>query len=91
MKVPAARQLNIISVIGEPPPTAQPIMTPIGVKIANKKRRNRTWLSRSGKAFAIEVPKDIPAAPLCMTIASVNIATLSIYFPMPTAIPSNRE
>lgn len=91
MKVPAAKQLKMTSSSGELVETAQPTSTPIGVKMEKRNRSKRTWLSLSGKALAMEVPRAIPAAPLCNTMAIVSNKTDSISFLIPRAMPSNSE
>jgi hypothetical protein len=46
-----------------------PIITPIGVNNENMNNNEKMKLFLLGKTFAIEMPRDIPAAPLCIMIA----------------------
>ena len=41
-----------------------------------------------GKTFAIEIPRDMPAAPLCIMIAKHKSYTQLMSYEIPTAIPS---
>ena len=87
-KEPPAKQENTISTISLDPPSKIPNVTPIGVNTPNKQIMVVTNLFSSGKVFAILIPRDIPAAPLCITMASAKISTFFISLFSPRASPS---
>ena len=75
-KEPPAKQAHTSSIMSEPSYLrAIPNRTPNGVKIANRQIIPVTNLSSPGKAWAMDIPKAIPAAPLCMTIANAKSKT----------------
>jgi hypothetical protein len=89
-KVPPAKQLKTISIIGLLEfCKIIPIITPIGVNNENINKSEKMKLFLFGNTFAIEIPKDMPAAPLCIMIAKHKSYTWFISLEMPTAIPSN--
>ena len=75
-KVPPARQLNKISKRGcSPSEMIQPMKIPRGVKVANKIIIVITVAFPCGpKAFCMDIPSDIPAAPLWRKMASAMTA-----------------
>ena len=73
--VPPARQLKTISTISLLSCKIIPIITPIGVNKENINSNEKIKLFLFGNTFAIEIPRDIPAAPLCKTIAKHNSYT----------------
>jgi hypothetical protein len=66
-----------------------PKITPIGVNSENMNNSEKMKLFLFGNTLAIEIPRDIPAAPLCIIIAKHKSYTWLMSFEMPTAIPSN--
>ena len=66
-------------------------MTPNGVKIAKSKIIAVTKFYSSGKVLAMEIPSDIPAAPLCIAIATANKKTSAGFYEIPSASPSKTE
>jgi hypothetical protein len=75
-KVPAARQLKTISNRGcSPAAMIQPSKIPIGVKVANNIIIEMTNFLRSmPNVYCIDIPIDIPAAPLWRKMASDKTA-----------------
>lgn len=67
--VPPARQLKTISTISLLSYNIIPNITPIGVNKENINNNENIKLFLFGNTFAIEIPRDMPAAPLCNTIA----------------------
>jgi hypothetical protein len=68
MKEPAARLVKVISTMS-PVYKKIPAITPRGEAIEKMKINQRTVVKSSGKVFTSEIPKELEAAPLWMTIA----------------------
>lgn len=89
-KLPAAKQAKISSIMSlSVLLRSMPKPTPIGVKIAKRQIMPVTKFLSSGKVLAIEIPRAIPAAPLCKTIAVANKRTSYDLSESPNANPSN--
>ena len=92
-KVPPARLLKMISKSGlSPSEIFQPTKIPIGVKVANKIIIAITvFLPCGPKVFCMDIPSDIPAAPLWRKIASAITAVYYVVLFRPRDKPSNKE
>lgn len=88
-KDPPAKQAHTSSIMSELVAfKAMPRRTPTGVKTANKQIIPITKFYSSGKVWAIEMPSDMPAAPLCMMMATAKMRTSDALPEMPRARPS---
>ena len=90
-KVPAAMQVNANSVMSDWFYITQPRITPIGVNKANNVMNFMTKASFPGNVLPMDIPKDIPAAHLCNTMAAANMNVLLKSSDNPRARPSNNE
>ena len=91
MKVPAAKELKIISTISFVFYKTRPNAIPIGVARANLNNRvSPFFTSSSSKFFDIDIPSDIDAAVLCMTSPSIMLTHGAKSLVNPKAIPSNK-
>lgn len=90
MKVPPANELKTISVIVLVPCRMRPRMIPIGVAAAKTTSKKMPFLcsSFSTNCFVIELPRDIAAASLWATRASMIFTVALISLVKPNAIPS---
>ena len=69
---PAARHEHKTSITLDPDSKRQPRMTPTGVKDENTSNSFKMKESLFGNVLARLIPREIAAAPLCMTIAIEN-------------------
>lgn len=87
MKDPAARLVKVISTMS-PVYKKIPRIVPRGEASAKMKSNQRTVVKSSGKVFTSEIPKELEAAPLWITIA-ITIFKVSENSPeSPRARPS---
>jgi len=87
MKDPAARLVKVISTMS-PVCRKMPVITPKGEAHEKIKISQRTVVKSSGKVLTSEIPKELEAAPLWITIAITMFKVPENSFDNPRARPS---
>ena len=88
MKDPAARLVNVISTMS-PVAKKMPVITPKGDAHEKIKINQRTVVKSSGKVLTSDIPKELDAAPLWITIAITMFNVPEKLSDSPRARPSN--
>jgi len=76
MKEPAARLVQTICTISPAPDAIMPIITPRGEAHEKIKMSQRTVVKSSGKVLTNEIPRELEAAPLWITMAITMLRVL---------------